>query len=141
MGPRLWCRPGAAGREPARRLGAEVLPPHVILVVTGASASGKTTVAELTAKRYDRGVHVKGDVFRRMVVAGREQMTAQPTDEAVKQFELRTELGATVADRYAVAGFTVVLQDIYIGRHLTDLIARIDTRPVAVVVLIPRLDV
>src|SRR4051794_19528143 len=54
-----------------------------VVLITGISAAGKSTVAELLAQRFERGVHVKGDVFRRMVVSGREPMTADPSDEAV----------------------------------------------------------
>lgn len=50
-----------------------------VVLITGISASGKSTVAELLAQRFDRGVHVKGDVFRRMVVKSRHEMTATPT--------------------------------------------------------------
>ena len=50
-----------------------------VVLVTGVPASGKSTVADLLARRFTRGVHVKGDVFRRMVVAGRQEMTAPPS--------------------------------------------------------------
>jgi chloramphenicol 3-O-phosphotransferase len=112
-----------------------------IFLITGASASGKSTVAQLLAEGFDRGVHVKGDVFRRMVVSGREEMSMAPSEEAVDQLRLRYKLGATTADVYATAGFTVVVQDVIIGHHLRDYVDRIRNRPLNVVVLAPRADV
>ena len=113
----------------------------MIWLVTGVSAAGKTTVSQLLAERFDRGVHVKGDVFRRMIVAGREEMTWVPSDEAVAQLQLRYRLGATTADAYATAGFDVVVQDIVMGHDLQGYVDRIRTRPLHVVVLVPRADV
>lgn len=111
-----------------------------VWLITGISAAGKSTVSQLLAERFDRGVHVRGDVFRRMVVAGREEMTWVPTDEAVSQLQLRYRLGAATADVYATAGFDVVVQDIVIGHDLAAYVERIRTRPLHVVVLVPRVD-
>lgn len=36
----------------------------VIYVISGLMASGKSTVAELLARRLARSVHLRGDVFR-----------------------------------------------------------------------------
>ena len=58
-----------------------LLDEHVVVFITGISAAGKSTVAEMLARRFERGVHVGGDGFRRMVVAGREEITASPTRE------------------------------------------------------------
>ena len=113
-----------------------------IFLVTGIQAAGKSTVAQTLAERLEKSVHVRGDVFRRMVVNGRAEMgTADPPAEAVRQLRLRYALAAQVADGYAEAGFTVVLQDIVLGTHLTDLVAAIRTRPCHVVVLAPSADV
>ncbi len=46
-------------------------------------------------------------------------------------------LAARVADGYAEAGFTVVLQDIIVGSHLTDMVSAIQSRPRYVVALAP----
>jgi predicted kinase len=35
---------------------------EAVFVITGAMASGKSTVAQLLAERFDRAVHVRGDV-------------------------------------------------------------------------------
>ena len=121
-------------------MGEARIEPGSVIVVTGIMASGKSTVADLLARRFQRGVHVRGDVFRRMVVSGRRDMVPGEQGEALAQLRLRYELGATVADRYAGAGFTTVLQDILFS-ELGDLVARLRARPRYVVVLCPRLEV
>jgi chloramphenicol 3-O-phosphotransferase len=118
----------------------QLLEAQPIVLVTGIPASGKSTVAELLAHRFARGVHVKGDAFRRMVVAGREEMTAEPSDDAWRQLRLRYRLGAATAEAYHEAGFAVVLQDVVVGPVLADVVASITRRPLVVVVLCPSVD-
>jgi len=108
-----------------------------VVLITGISAAGKSTVGDLLARRFDRGVHVKGDVYRRMVVAGRDEMSAEPTEEAWHQLRLRYRLGASTADAYHEAGFAVVVQDVVIGAVLSDYVAELRSRPRVVVVLAP----
>jgi hypothetical protein len=87
-----------------------------VFVITGIQAAGKSTVAQELSERFERSVHVRGDLFRRMVVNGRVEMgPADPPAEAVRQLRLRYALAASVADGYTRAGFTVVLQDIVLG--------------------------
>lgn len=113
-----------------------------VFLVTGIQAAGKSTVAQSLAERLEKSVHVRGDLFRRMVVNGRVEMgPADPPAEAMRQLRLRYTLAAQVADGYADAGFTVVLQDIVLGTDLTDLVTAIRTRPCYVVVLVPSADV
>src|SRR6478609_3290520 len=100
-----------------------------VVVVTGISASGKSTVAQLLAERLPRSAHVRGDQFRRMVVGGREDMAAEPSDEAYRQLRLRYRLAAQAADGFAVAGFTTVLQDVAVGPVLEDLVDAVHFRP------------
>ncbi|MFD6637086.1 AAA family ATPase [Micromonospora chalcea] len=112
-----------------------------VVLISGIMAAGKSTVAEGLARRLPRSVHLRGDVFRRMIVSGRADMTAEPTDEALGQLRLRYDLAASTADRYAAAGFTVVLQDVALGADLPAMVGRIRHRPLAVVVLAPRAEV
>ena len=118
-----------------------LLEEHPVVLITGISASGKSTVADLLARRFERGVHVKGDIYRRMVVAGRHEMTSAPSDEAWRQLRLRYRLGAATADAYHEAGFSVVVQDVVIGSVLADYVAAIRSTPLIVVVLTPRAEV
>jgi len=112
-----------------------------VVLVTGIPAAGKSTVADRLARRFPRGVHVRGDAFRRMIVAGRRDMTASPTEEARRQLRLRYRLGAATADAYHEAGFAVVVQDVVLGPALADYAGSLRSRPLVVVVLAPRSDV
>ena len=114
---------------------------HVVLLLTGISASGKSTIAELLAARFRRGVHVRGDQFRKMVRSGRADMTAQPSEEAWRQLRLRYRTAADVTDAYFDAGFSVVVQDIVLGTDLAAYVEMIESRPLMVVVLTPRVEV
>lgn len=114
---------------------------HVVVLLTGVMAAGKSTVGALLAGRFPKGAHVRGDVFRRMVVSGREEMTDAPSEGAWRQLRLRYRLGATVADAYFDAGFSVVVQDVVLGPTLGEYVGGIASRPLAVVVLAPRPEV
>lgn len=108
-----------------------------VVVITGVMASGKSTVAGLLAERLPRAAHVRGDVFRRMLVSGREEMLPGAGDEALAQLELRYRLSASTADEYARAGWTAVVQDVVLGAELPRFLARVRTRPLYAVVLAP----
>jgi cytidylate kinase len=115
-------------------------PPQAIILITGIQAAGKSTVAQMLAERLPRSVHIRGDLFRRMVINGRADMTPDPSDEAVRQLRLRHRLTASTCDEYFRDGFTVVAQDVILGSHLSELIHMIQHRPLLVVVLAPRPD-
>ncbi|MEU9554279.1 AAA family ATPase [Streptomyces fumanus] len=108
-----------------------------VILITGVMAAGKSTVAELLAGRLPRAAHVRGDVFRRMMVSGREELLPEETPEARAQLELRHRLSASVADEYARDGWTAVVQDIVLGQELRRYVTRVRTRPFYVVVLAP----
>lgn len=116
-------------------------PPRAVLLITGIQAAGKSTVAQIVAERLPRSVHLRGDMFRKMIVVDRADMTPDPSPEAVAQLRLRHGLTAVVADRYFDAGFTVVAQDVILGQHLTEMMASIRSRPLLLVVLAPAPDV
>ncbi|OWJ66385.1 AAA family ATPase [Inquilinus limosus] len=111
--------------------------PPGILVVTGIMAAGKSTVAQALAERLPRAVHLRGDVFRRMIVSGRVEVTPDLPAEAMRQLDLRYELAATVAGRYADSGFTVVWQDVILGPALARVARLLRGRSFGIVVLCP----
>jgi hypothetical protein len=92
-------------------------------------AAGKSTAAQLLAEQCDRSAHVRGDAFRRMIVSGRAEMRPDQSAESLAQLRLRYRLGAMVADGYASAGFTAVMQDVILGRELAAFVDCVGTRP------------
>jgi chloramphenicol 3-O-phosphotransferase len=114
---------------------------HAVVLITGIQAAGKSTIAQALAERLPRSVHVRGDLFRRMVVGGRAEMTPDPSDEALRQLRLRYRLAAQVSGAYFEAGFTVITQDVILGEHLAEMTELIRSRPLLVIVLTPQADV
>jgi chloramphenicol 3-O-phosphotransferase len=112
----------------------------VIYLITGPMAAGKSTVARLLASRFERGVHLEGDVFRRSIVSGRAEMTPDPSPEALDQLRLRYRLAAAAADTFFEAGFTVALEDVVAGPILGDYRTMIRSRPCHVIVLLPSVE-
>ncbi|MFD0695330.1 AAA family ATPase [Paenibacillus sp. GCM10027628] len=108
-----------------------------IILVTGIMASGKSTIAQLLSERFEKSVHLRGDIFRRMIVNNRKEMQPDAGNEELDQLRLRYRLTAQAADAYFQAGFTVVVQDVVIGPMLDDFISFIQSRPFYVVVLCP----
>jgi chloramphenicol 3-O-phosphotransferase len=93
----------------------------MVVLLTGPSAAGKTTIGRLLAERFERGVHLEGDLFRRAIVSGRAEMTPDADGEAFAPLELRYRIAAAAADAYAAAGFTVVHDDVVAGPPLATL--------------------
>jgi predicted kinase len=112
-----------------------------LYLITGPMAAGKSTVARILASRFERGVHLEGDLFRRSIVSGREEMTPDAPPAALEQLLLRYKLASAAADGYVDAGFSVVLEDVVAGPMLRDYHAMIRSRPCHVVVLLPSPDV
>jgi chloramphenicol 3-O-phosphotransferase len=108
-----------------------------VYLITGILAAGKSTVAQALAQALPRSVHVRGDVFRRMVVSGRVDMGPDAGPEALAQLALRYRLAAQTALTYRASGFTPVVQDVILGDILVDVAALYAAVPLRLVVLCP----
>lgn len=111
-----------------------------IIFITGISAAGKSTVAQALAERLPNSVHLRGDLFRRLIVNGEAEITPTLSDAAHQQLWLRYCIAATAAMMYASAGFTVVYQDVVLGEYLPKTVALLEGHPVYVVVLAPSVE-
>lgn len=112
-----------------------------IILITGNMASGKSSVAQALAERLPKSVHLRGDIFRRMIVKGQADMTFALSAAARQQLQLRYDLAAETAKGYVQAGFTVIYQDIVIGPTLSKVVASFHPYRLGVVVLCPRPEV
>jgi adenylylsulfate kinase-like enzyme len=108
-----------------------------IILITGIMAAGKSTVAQALAERLPKSVHLRGDLFRRLIVNGRVEMGFDLNEAALAQLNLRYQIAVEVAQRYVAGGFTVVYQDIIIGATLAELVDQLRRHPLYVVVLCP----
>jgi predicted kinase len=114
-----------------------------IIVVTGIMAAGKSTVARLLAQHFDRGVHVEADALQRMIVSGGVWVgqAGAPRGEAEQQLRLRLKHMCMLGRSFYEASFSVVLDDIIIGKRWQHLQQELQGLPFSLVVLAPHVDV
>lgn len=117
------------------RHNAPMIPP--LFIITGAMAAGKSTIAQALAQRLPKSVHLRGDVFRKMIVNGAAEMGPVLDEEARGQLDLRQRLATDAARSYHAAGFAVVYQDILIGADLVAAAERLGDLSPQVIVLAP----
>ena len=118
-----------------------ILTDRAVFLITGPSGAGKSTVARLLAGQFLRGVHLEGDFFRRSIVSGRSQVTPDRPPEALSQLRLRYRVSALAAYTYFREGYAVVMEDLVAGDMLAECAALVRSRPLHVVVLLPRVEV
>lgn len=111
-----------------------------IFLITGLMAAGKSSVAQALAERLTKSVHLRGDLFRRLIVNGRVEMGFDLSEEALAQLNLRYDIAVNVAKMYLASGFTVVYQDIILGQTLEQIVRKFQPAPLYVVVLCPNVD-
>lgn len=111
-----------------------------LFVISGVSASGKSTVARLLAERFERGVCVPGDAIREMIVSGRIEVRPDARAEALRQLALRYAGALSVAEVFLNGGFDVVVEDVIIGPILGDFLSLIPVPEFHLVFLDPDAD-
>jgi hypothetical protein len=108
-----------------------------VWLVVGVQAAGKSTVADLLARHFERGVHVRGGQFYRWAVRGWIHPWDVDQAESRKLLDLRYRLSALVAAEYCEAGFTTVVQDNIFGEDIRTWLQAVPVRPRHLVVLRP----
>ncbi|MEQ7010344.1 hypothetical protein ABN028_29615 [Actinopolymorpha sp. B17G11] len=98
-----------------------------LLLITGASAAGKTTVGHEVASLLSRAVHIDGDAMQRFVVSGAVPMDVPPPPGAVEQLTLRYAAAMTVSSLYRRAGFDAVITDnVFEAETAAEIVDRLD---------------
>ena len=85
-----------------------------IVFVTGAPASGKSTIARKVAEHFPKSLHIQVDHLRDMMVSGAELPDHEWTEEASRQFQRARSTAIFMAKLYAREGVEVVIDDVCI---------------------------
>jgi len=112
-----------------------------VWLVTGVQAAGKSTIADLLARQFERGVHIRGGQFYQWAVRGWVHAGDTRAGEARRLLDLRYRLAALTADKYCAAGFCTVVQDNIFGADVPRWLQSVAARPRHLVVLRPSVTV
>ena len=113
-----------------------------VLIISGVSGAGKTTVASLVAAQLPRAALLHGDDIHNLVVSGRKHPNEEPADEADRQLLLRDRNIAALSDNLVSAGFLTVVDDVFVYiERCRRFLSLLEARPLYMAVLAPCIEV
>lgn len=113
-----------------------------LFVVSGTQGAGKSTVARLLARRFERGAWVSADALQKMIVSGGLWPEgASMSGTAERQLWLRLKNACLLGQSFVEAGISAVVDDIVVGSRLDELLTHLAGQRFVFVMLMPRLDV
>ena len=111
-------------------------------LIAGIPGAGKTTVARLLAERFERAVVIEGDLLQGWIVSGNVWPGQEPAAEASRQIHLNMRNQCLLAQSYAAAGFTPIIDYVIVTQaDLQECRQQLRGLAVHLVVLHPRTSV
>ena len=87
-----------------------------VWLITGIPGAGRTSVARLLAARFQRAVVIEGDLLQGWIVSGNVWPGQQPAEESSRQIHLNMRNQCLLAQSYAGAGFTPIIDYVIVSR-------------------------
>jgi tRNA uridine 5-carbamoylmethylation protein Kti12 len=84
---------------------------NCIIIIRGAAASGKTTIAKKLCKRFSKSFHIDVDTIRHF------DPNAKPI---LKELTLSSKAAAALSNIYSSAGYAVIIDSTFITQELLD---------------------
>jgi predicted kinase len=108
-----------------------------IVLITGMSGSGKSTVGRLVAEHFSKSVRIKVDQIREMMVKGIDVPDENGFTEATyRQFQWARLTAIYMAQLYASQGVDVVIDDVCIPENFAEQYATLFENPAVYRVLL-----
>lgn len=86
-----------------------------VWLISGIPGAGKTTVARLLAERFARSVVIEGDLLQGWIASGNVWPGQEPAEESARQIHLNMRNQCLLAQSYAAAGFTPVIDYVVVS--------------------------
>lgn len=87
-----------------------------IWIINGIPGSGKSTTARALAVRFDRAVHIEGDLLQACIVSGGVLPGAEPRAEEQRQIHLNIRNQCLLARSFAQDDFIPILDYVVVSR-------------------------
>jgi predicted kinase len=102
-----------------------------IVLITGMSGSGKSSVGRLVAEHFPKSLHLQVDKLREMMVNGFIGPGAEWTEEVILQFQQARSTAIYMAHLYASQGVDVVIDDVCVPPNFAEQYAALYEIPAA----------
>ena len=101
-----------------------------IVLLTGAPASGKTTITRMLAEHSPKSIHIQVDQLREMMVSGIHLPGRGGwSDEATRQFQWGRTTASFMANLYASNGVDAFIDDVCVPQFFSDQYAELFKNP------------